>query len=161
MADLDWVRAGWAAARRPEHADTARTIAFRPERYGHAVAMTPTLLSDLAATGAPIEICPTSNLRTLALGSDYRRHPTIGHWLEAGHPIAICTDDTSLFGITLSDELARVGLAFGLSRRELAALALGALDAVFERRRGVVEGLRERMEAEVAAALGEPAVQRL
>ena len=75
--------------------------------------------------------------------------------------IAICTDDTSLFGITLSDELARVGLAFGLSRRELAALALGALDAVFERRRGVVEGLRERMEAEVAAALGEPAVQRL
>ena len=54
-----------------------------------------------------------------------------------------------------------MGLAFGLSRRELAALALGALDAVFEQRRGVVEGLRERMEAEVEAALGEPAVQRL
>ena len=40
-------------------------------------------------------------------------HPTLGHWFRAGYPVVICTDDTTLFGITLSDELARVAIAYG------------------------------------------------
>ena len=55
----------------PDHIDTAATIAFRPERYGHAVQMTPALLESMAETGSTIEICPTSNLKTLGLGKRY------------------------------------------------------------------------------------------
>ena len=102
-------------------------IAFGPDRYGHAIIMTPQLLSSLSTarvggngtgTGgrrAAIEICPTSNLRTLELGDDITRHPTLRYWLDrvndrvgrevaaaqlaAGPRIAICTDDTALFAI--------------------------------------------------------------
>lgn len=52
----------------PDHTDTAATIAFRPERYGHAVQITPPLLESMAATSGVVEICPTSNLKTLGLG---------------------------------------------------------------------------------------------
>ena len=51
----------------PDHTDTAATIEFQPERYGHAVQITPALLESMAATGSAIEICPTSNLKTLGL----------------------------------------------------------------------------------------------
>ena len=137
----------------PSHGDTARTISFAPERYGHAVQMTPQLLEAMAASGGVVEICPTSNLKTLQLGDDYSRHPTLGHWLAAGYPIAICTDDTSLFGITLSDELARVAVSFDLTYAQLAQLAIGATGAIFEKTPEVVAGLVERCDAEANAVL--------
>jgi hypothetical protein len=111
---------------------------------GHAILMTPKLLSTLGTTtvgsgaggggggggSAVVEVCPTSNLRTLELGGDITRHPTLRHWLEqlalpapvlvetgdtaqedvsGGRchcgdrrvALAICTDDTALFAITV------------------------------------------------------------
>jgi adenosine deaminase len=155
----------------PDHADTAATIEFGPERYGHAVAgMSPALLAALVGGdqkrsqgnagrggggggGGAVEICPTSNLRTLELpAGDYGAHPTLGYWLRGEgassaaaavaaatahapprpHPgVCICTDDTALFGITLSDELGSVGWAYGLPPPQLAQLALGALEHAF------------------------------
>eukprot|EP01047_Picozoa_sp_COSAG01_P027870 COSAG01_NODE_1854_length_9053_cov_2.566499_6_plen_494_part_00 len=150
----------------PDHADTAATIEFGPERYGHAVAgMSPALLAALVGGdqkrsqgnagagggGGAVEICPTSNLRTLELAAgDYGAHPTLGYWLRGEgassaaaaaaaahdpprpHPgVCICTDDTALFGITLSDELGSVAWAYGLPPPQLAQLALGALEHAF------------------------------
>ena len=77
---------------------------------------------------------------------DYSLHPTLGHWLCAGYPIVICTDDTSLFGITLSDELARVAIAFGLSYREVAHLAISGALAIFDANSEVAAALVERCE---------------
>ena len=65
----------------------------------------------------------------------------------------ICTDDTSLFGITLSDELARVAMAFGLNYIEAAQLAISGALAIFDDSSEVLEALTERCEREVAALL--------
>ena len=43
----------------------------------------------------PIEICPSSNLKTLRLGC-LADHPTLGRWLETSHPISINTDGALL-----------------------------------------------------------------
>lgn len=66
-------------------ADFLEVIAFRPERLGHAVVLgeevRQTLLS--LVPRIPIEVCPTSNLLTLAL-SHHGEHPTVRGWIEAG-----------------------------------------------------------------------------
>eukprot|EP01052_Picozoa_sp_SAG31_P026198 SAG31_NODE_2357_length_5874_cov_4.759827_1_plen_359_part_00 len=113
--------------------DTEATIAFGPERYGHAIQMTPRLLTALQQSKGAVEICPTSNLRTLELGQDYAAHPTLEYWLHqaSDYPLAICTDDTALFGISLSQELASVAAAFHLSHEHLAKLAMSSLDHAF------------------------------
>lgn len=68
-----------------DDADFLAVIAFRPERLGHAVVLGEevrrTLLS--LVPRIPIEICPTSNLLTLAL-AHHGEHPTVGDWLEEG-----------------------------------------------------------------------------
>ena len=87
------------------------------------------------------------------LGDDYGLHPTLGHWLHAGYPVVICTDDTSLFGITLSDELARVAMAFGLNYKEAEQLAIGGALAIFDDSSEVLQALAERCERDVAAQL--------
>ena len=43
----------------------------------------------------PIEICPSSNLKTLRLGR-LTDHPTLGRWLKTSHPISINTDGALL-----------------------------------------------------------------
>ena len=53
----------------------------------------------LAAAPVPIELCPTSNLKTLQLGS-LCDHPTMQHWLTVGYPVSISTDDSSVFCTT-------------------------------------------------------------
>ena len=84
---------------------------------------------------------------------DYSLHPTLEHWLCAGYPVVICTDDTSLFGITLSDELARVAVAFGLSYRETAQLAISGALAIFDANSEVAAALVERCEGDANALL--------
>lgn len=62
--------------------------------------------------------------------------------------MVLCTDDSGVFGTSLSREFAIAAATFGLSNQQLTALALAAADHAFlepgERR-----ALRERMEAAV------------
>lgn len=69
----------------PDGPDFLAVIAFRPERLGHAVVLSEevreALLSEMPRI--PIEVCPTSNLLTLAL-SDHSEHPTVQDWIREG-----------------------------------------------------------------------------
>lgn len=78
----------------------------------------------------PIEVCPTSNSLTLSLPG-LRHHPTLAPWLQLGYPFAVCTDDSTVFGVTLSSEYATVAREFGLSRGAVAELAQRAFDFAF------------------------------
>lgn len=58
---------------------------FRPERLGHAVVLGEEVRDALLSLTPriPIEVCPTSNLLTLAL-SHHGEHPTVRGWIEEG-----------------------------------------------------------------------------
>lgn len=74
------------------------------ERIGHGVRAIedPTLVEYLAEKGIPLEVCPTSNLRT-GIYPSYSAHPARALF-DAGVPLTINSDDPTFFGTTLADE---------------------------------------------------------
>jgi aminodeoxyfutalosine deaminase len=93
------------------------------ERIGHGIhaAQDPTLLTHLAERGIPLEICPTSNVRTRAVAS-LDEHP-LAAIVAAGVPISINSDDPPMFGTTLNNEYAVAAGLLGLDTAGVAALA--------------------------------------
>lgn len=92
------------------------------ERVGHGVraAEDPALLRLLAARGIPLEICPTSNLRT-GIYPSYAAHP-LRLFHRAGIPVTVSTDDPTFFGTTLCGEYQRL-LEMGLTEADLLEVA--------------------------------------
>lgn len=95
--------------------DEARALlAWGPERVGHACVLADDIVAGLVARGARapvVETCPTSNVLTLGLVR-LADHPTLKTWLESGVRVAVCTDDSGIFGTTLTDELAQIAETF-------------------------------------------------
>ena len=58
-------------------------------------------MAALEASPIPIELCPTSNMKTLRLSS-LADHPTLRRWIEGGYPVSISTDDFGVFSTTAS-----------------------------------------------------------
>ena len=86
------------------------------ERVGHGVRAIedPDLVRFLAERKIPLEVCPTSNLRTGVYAS-IEDHP-VRELYEAGVALSINTDDPAFFGVTLTEELAglrRLGFTWG------------------------------------------------
>lgn len=122
-------------------ADTrAVCLDFRPDRLGHAVLLEPEVRDALARRPIPIEVCPTSNVKTVA-GLTYETHQ-FGRLFAAGYPLAVCTDDSGVFNVTLTHEYVALARAHSLSRAQLLDLAEGAADHVFERDPAALRGLR-------------------
>ncbi len=74
------------------------------ERIGHGVRAVedPDLVRFLADTRVPLEVCPTSNLRT-GVVSHLDRHP-VWELIAAGCAVTVNTDDPAMFGCTLDGE---------------------------------------------------------
>ncbi len=89
----------------PESVRDALRI-LKVDRIGHGVRAVEdlALVERLAAERIPLEICPTSNIRT-GIYRSYREHPA-RRLFEAGVPLTVSTDDPTFFGVTLSAELA-------------------------------------------------------
>jgi aminodeoxyfutalosine deaminase len=141
------------------------------ERIGHGLGVMhdPELMEELAGSGLPLEICPTSNLRTGALarqlGSDVDegrrgtlpraptlldRHP-LKAFFDRGLRVVLSTDDPAMFETDLPGEY---GLAaeLGFTPGELARLAESSFQAAL-----VTQAEREAYLARFrreAAALG-------
>ena len=102
------------------------------DRLGHGVraAEDPDLVRCLAERRVPLEVCPTSNVRT-GVYAVMDEHP-VRELYEAGIPITINTDDPTFFGISLAEELA--GLRqLGFTLTEIAELADNAFRVAFDR----------------------------
>ncbi|KXK61480.1 adenosine deaminase [Micromonospora rosaria] len=101
------------------------------ERIGHGIsaAADPELMAYLAERGIPLEVCPTSNIRTRAVtGLDVHPLPRL---VEAGVPVTINSDDPPMFGTTLNDEYAVAARLLGLGPEGVARLARDAVSAAF------------------------------
>jgi aminodeoxyfutalosine deaminase len=93
------------------------------ERIGHgiAAAQDPELMAYLAEHRIPLEISPTSNVRTRSVTSmDVHPLPTL---VAAGVPVSINSDDPPMFGTTLVDEYEVARNLLGLSDAGVGDLA--------------------------------------
>ncbi len=108
------------------------------ERIGHGIASIndPALMDLLAERRIPLEICPTSNVKTGALGLQlHRPHPAIEEHplpqlFRHGIPVVLSTDDPAMFHTTLTEEYENAH-RMGLSKPELAHLASLSFEYAF------------------------------
>ncbi|GIF17548.1 aminodeoxyfutalosine deaminase [Actinoplanes tereljensis] len=101
------------------------------ERIGHGISAIgdEKLVAYLAEHRIPLEISPTSNVRTRAVaGID--EHP-LPLFRDAGVPFSINSDDPPMFGTTLEEEYAVAARLLDLDNRGVAGLATAAVDQSF------------------------------
>ncbi|MPZ83551.1 MAG: adenosine deaminase [Actinophytocola sp.] len=101
------------------------------ERIGHGTSATadPALLAYLAEHRIPVEVCPTSNVRTRQVAS-IAAHP-VRRMLDHGLVVTLNTDDPPMFGTTLEGEYLAVAETLGLTKAEVTQLARNAVHASF------------------------------
>lgn len=104
-------------------------LEFLPHRIGHACFFEEEHWRRLKSSNIPVEICLTSNLRTLSV-------PTIDahHFVDlynAKHPLVLCTDDSGVFSTSLSNEYKIASSSFGLGQKELFELSKNAIEFMF------------------------------
>jgi aminodeoxyfutalosine deaminase len=114
------------------------------ERVGHGIgaARDPRLLEHLAEHRIPLEVSPTSNLRTGAVRA-IEEHPLpVLH--AAGVPVTLATDDPGMFHTDLNAEYQLCHEVFGMTVPELAEIARTGARAAF-----CAPDLRDRILAEI------------
>lgn len=108
------------------------------ERIGHGIAAMrdPTLAEFLAARRIPLELCPTSNLRTGALAkqtgnpaASLKDHPLLA-FFKKGLTVTVSTDDPAMFHTDLLAEYSHAA-SLGLTSLQLAHLAEQSISASF------------------------------
>jgi adenosine deaminase len=116
------------------------------ERIGHGIAAVhdERLLAHLREHRIPLEVCPTSNVRTRSVPS-LAEHP-LAALVAAGVPVTINSDDPPMFSTSLNHEYAVAAELLGLDKAGVAGLALAAVDASFLDSRGKAS-LRAEIEA--------------
>lgn len=124
------------------------------ERIGHGIRCLedPELAEELAATGIPLEVCPTSNL-SLGVVPDLESHP-FDRLRREGNRVTVNSDDPALFATSLSEEFRRLGETFSYSREQLARLAMAGLEASF-----LPSDVKEDLERESRRQLAELGVE--
>lgn len=103
--------------------------ALEVERIGHGVraAEDPELVDYLVEHQLPLEVCPTSNIRT-AVVAEWDTHPA-RTLIEAGVMVTVNTDDPALFHSSLAGEYQVLEERFGLDEDTIRRISLAAVEA--------------------------------
>ncbi len=106
-------------------------LAIGSERIGHALSaiQDPTLLEELKARRIPLELNPTSNVRTGVCAS-FAEHP-LRRYFDAGLLVTLNSDDPAFFGSDVANEYLLAHTEQGFSREELRDLAANSIRASF------------------------------
>ena len=105
----------------------------RAKRIGHGVAIAyerdaTGLLTTMRERGVLVEICLTSN--AVILGVAGSQHP-FPHYLSAGVPVTLATDDEGVSRIDLTNEYLRAATTYRLGYPDLKQLARNSLTYSF------------------------------
>jgi adenosine deaminase/aminodeoxyfutalosine deaminase len=106
-------------------------LAIGSERIGHALSaiQDEKLLQELKARSAPLELNPTSNVRT-GVCSSFADHP-LREYFDRGLLVTLNSDDPALFGSDLANEFLLAHTEQGFTREELRRLAANSIQASF------------------------------
>lgn len=101
------------------------------ERVGHGVRAIedPALVAHLAEEKIPLEVCPTSNVRT-GIYPSLEAHP-VRRLVNAGVPVSVNTDDPTFFAVSLAEELANLR-RLDFSWTEIGEVARAAFQMAFD-----------------------------
>ncbi|MFO7253586.1 MAG: adenosine deaminase [Actinomycetes bacterium] len=101
------------------------------ERIGHGISAVrdPRLVARLREAAIPLEVCPTSNVRTGQVAA-LEEHP-LPVMLAEGLTVTVNSDDPPMFGTTLTREYLTLAHVFGLGPAEIAGVARNAVRASF------------------------------
>ncbi|PHJ25873.1 adenosine amp deaminase domain-containing protein, partial [Cystoisospora suis] len=112
--------------------ETKAILALKPHRIGHGCYLTDSQRAETLQENAVVELCPTSNLRTLNL-KGFEDHHFAYYYAQKAHctGVCICTDDIGLFDTSLSEELYCAARAFNLSMSDIVCMQKAALRAAF------------------------------
>jgi aminodeoxyfutalosine deaminase len=115
----------------PENVWTALR-ALHADRIPHGVRAIedPSLVAYLAGGGVALDMCPTSNV-CLGVVPDLASHP-LPRLLRAGVPVTVSSDDPTLFGPSLSDEMGLLDGPLGLGPDEVREVVGNAFRYGFE-----------------------------
>ena len=106
-------------------------LSIGSERIGHALSAIhdPALLDELRARAVPLELNPTSNVRTGVCPS-FAAHP-LRRYFDAGLVVTLNSDDPAFFGSDIANEYLNAHSQQGFTREELARLAAASIQASF------------------------------
>jgi len=106
-------------------------LAIGSERIGHALSaiQDAALMEELKARGTPLELNPTSNVRTGVCAS-FAAHP-LRRYFDAGLLVTLNSDDPAFFGSDVANEYLLAHTEQGFTRDELRELAANSIRASF------------------------------
>jgi adenosine deaminase/aminodeoxyfutalosine deaminase len=106
-------------------------LSIGSERIGHAVSaiQDSNLLQELKVRNTPLELNPTSNVRTGVCPS-FAAHP-LRHYFDHGLSVTVNSDDPAFFGSDLENEYLLAHTEQGFTREELRRLAANSIQASF------------------------------
>ncbi len=106
-------------------------LAIGTERVGHALSAIadPALIQELRMRKTPLELNPTSNVRTGVCPS-FAEHP-LRRYFDAGLLITLNSDDPAFFGSDVANEYLLAHIEQGFSGDELRQLAANSIQASF------------------------------
>jgi len=115
----------------PESIMEAIDLCFA-ERIGHGTSAIydRKVMNILRDRKIPLEVCVTSNVFTKKYVCDYSEHP-IGKFIEHGIPVTVNTDDPTLFGIGLNQEIDNLISKCGISKKTIVSLLKNNIDYSF------------------------------
>ena len=102
---------------------------LRVHRVGHGIRSIedPALVAYLADRQIPLEVCPTSNLRT-GVVENWDQHP-VARLIEAGVIVTINTDDPAMFHTTLAGEFKTLADRFSFDDAAMQRLSFAAVES--------------------------------
>src|SRR5579863_2129857 len=106
-------------------------LSIGSERIGHALSAIddPALMDELHTRGIPLELNPTSNVRTGVCPS-FAQHP-LRRYFDAGLLVTLNSDDPAFFGSDIAHEYLLAHTEQGFTGEELRALADNSIRASF------------------------------
>ena len=104
--------------------DTLDLLQVNRIEHGTTAIQDESLLSRLVAEGVTLDMCPTSNLK-LRVVDRLESHP-IQDFLRRGIPVTVNTDDPTVFGSSLTNELCLLADKLGFSPADLARVQITA-----------------------------------